>query len=301
MLEVRVEDRGRYRILMPCEEEADAIASAGKPVPRLIEGDLRAAREELRCLAGPGGASGQVAVGRGAHGTKGTHGGDETASFCGAELVMRARGMTVVAMPGDGDLASLGVKGLKREGGERTEAEGMEGTDATVGSEERDRDLTNWELCEHLDGRLDNLGQEQACLRRENVELKENLAGVLAGAAKKVDPEFFRSMFAVLGAGSVSGGAKTLGMPNSTLVGKLRGFAGRGGIYRTLYDMIDVRRKLGVRSVERFNESFASHQGLDCGQVDVLRDLLDGLEAMDDGNWGAVRDELLVLVKEGNP
>ncbi len=47
-LVVRVGDRGRYRILMPCEPEASS--SAGKPVPRLIKGDLQAARKELRCL-----------------------------------------------------------------------------------------------------------------------------------------------------------------------------------------------------------------------------------------------------------
>ncbi len=160
------------------------------------------------------------------------------------------------------------------------------------------RDLTNRELKEHLDGRLDSLGRVQEGLRRENEELKGNLAGVLACAAKKVDPEFFRAMFAVLGAGSVAGGAKVLRTPNSTLAGQLHGFARRGGVYRMLYDMIDVRRKLGVQSVERFNEEFAAHQGLDCGKVDVLRDLLDGLEAMDAGNWDAVRDELLELVKE---
>jgi hypothetical protein len=51
-LEVQVENRRRYRILMPSEDEVEALSSAGKLVPRLIEGDLRAAREELRCLGG---------------------------------------------------------------------------------------------------------------------------------------------------------------------------------------------------------------------------------------------------------
>ena len=55
-LEVREEDRGRYRILMPCEEEASA--SAGKLVPRLIEGYLQVAREDLRCPEGLGSGSG---------------------------------------------------------------------------------------------------------------------------------------------------------------------------------------------------------------------------------------------------
>jgi hypothetical protein len=51
-LEVQVEDRGRYRILMPCAQEVEALANAGKRVPRLIEGDVRAAREECAACGG---------------------------------------------------------------------------------------------------------------------------------------------------------------------------------------------------------------------------------------------------------
>jgi hypothetical protein len=97
-LEVQVEDRGRYRILMPCAQEVEALANAGKRVPRLIEGDVRAAREECAACGGErertvgsGSSSGQ---GEAAH--RNTEG---RGDGCEVEMVLRARGMTVVALP----------------------------------------------------------------------------------------------------------------------------------------------------------------------------------------------------------
>lgn len=163
--------------------------------------------------------------------------------------------------------------------------------------EDIDRDLPVRGLKEHLDGRLDTLGHEYADLKRENQELKQNLAQVLSNLAQRVDPEFFRAVFAVLGTGSVSKAAKTMGIPNSTLDGQLRAFARRGGLYRTLYDSFAVRRKLGVRRVERFNDLFGGHQPSELSDADLLGELLDGLEALSEDNWQAVRDELITLVR----
>jgi hypothetical protein len=61
-LEVQVEDRGRYRVVMPCQREIEALANAGKRVPRLVEGDVRAAREECAAL-GWGGERVEKSVG----------------------------------------------------------------------------------------------------------------------------------------------------------------------------------------------------------------------------------------------
>jgi hypothetical protein len=106
-LEVQVEDRGRYRVVMPCQREIEALANAGKRVPRLIEGDVRAAREECAALGW-----GRNAVPRGGTATEpgeAPRGGTATEpgeagergqrDGCEAEMVLRARGMTVVAMP----------------------------------------------------------------------------------------------------------------------------------------------------------------------------------------------------------
>ncbi|MBM4164282.1 MAG: hypothetical protein FJ222_07570, partial [Lentisphaerae bacterium] len=121
-LEVQVEDRGRYRILMPCQREIEALANAGKRVPRLIEGDVRAAREECAAwgwgregksvgVCGFGSVCGDEAVGSGqgeaAHrNTEGRRDG------CEAEMVLRTRGMAVVAVPAGWDAGtSVGVCG----------------------------------------------------------------------------------------------------------------------------------------------------------------------------------------------
>jgi hypothetical protein len=137
-LEVQAEDRGRYRILMPCAQEVEALANAGKRVPRLIEGDVRAAREECAALGWGGkrveksvgvcgcGSEGKVnserstvnsgsRQGKGEGKRVGVCGGGSVcgneavssgserstpnAEGCGGEMVLRARGMTVVALP----------------------------------------------------------------------------------------------------------------------------------------------------------------------------------------------------------
>jgi hypothetical protein len=133
-LEVQVEDRGRYRVVMPCQREIEALANAGKRVPRLVEGDVRAAREE--CAAwGWGGERVEKSVGVCGCGGEGkvnserstvnsgsgsSSGQGEAAhrnaegrrDGCEAEMVLRARGMTVVAMPAGWEAGkSVGVGG----------------------------------------------------------------------------------------------------------------------------------------------------------------------------------------------
>jgi len=162
-------------------------------------------------------------------------------------------------------------------------------------------DISNTELKTHLDRRLDGVGRDFANLRLENQTLKKDLGQLLANIAQRVDPEFFRAVFTVLGAGSVAGAAKALGVANSTFDGQLRAFAKRGGLYQVLYDMVGIRRKLGVKSVERFNDLFAGHQPQDLGDAKFLTDLLDGLEALNETNWEAVRDELIELVRPTMP
>lgn len=179
------------------------------------------------------------------------------------------------------------------------EWEAVTGTrfEETAGLPPPARDLTIRELCTHLDGRLDNLGREQAGLLRENTELKENLASVLSRVARTVDADFFRAIVAVMGTGSVAAAARLLGVARSTLDDRLRNDAARGGIYRTLHSMLAVRRKLGARSIERFNETFKEHQGAGGDPSDILKDLLDGLEAMNEKNWAPVRNELIEMLK----
>jgi hypothetical protein len=136
-LEVQAEDRGRYRNLMPCAQEVEALANAGKRVPRLIEGDVRAAREECAACGGE-----RNAVPRGGTATEPEEAGERgQRDGCEAEMVLRARGMTVVALPARDEKAgkSVGVCGggsvceeAAPRGGTATELDGRE-TGKSVG------------------------------------------------------------------------------------------------------------------------------------------------------------------------
>jgi hypothetical protein len=106
---------------MPCQREIEALANAGKRVPRLVEGDVRAAREECAACGGE-----RNAVPRGGTATEPEEAGERgQRDGCEAEMVLRARGMTVVAMPAGWEAGkSVGVCGGGRVSG--NEGEGLE-------------------------------------------------------------------------------------------------------------------------------------------------------------------------------
>ena len=160
-------------------------------------------------------------------------------------------------------------------------------------------DISNRALQEHIDQRFDTIGHDFADTKAENEALKQDLAQVLSNAAQKVDSKFFQWIFVILAKGSVSAAAKTLKIPNSTFSTKLKDYAKRGGPYQTLYDMLAVRRKMGTRSVEPFNEGFLGHQPENAYvKENLIRELLDGLESVNASNWMTVLPELIDLVKK---
>jgi hypothetical protein len=138
-------------------------------------------------------------------------------------------------------------------------------------------------------------------LQTENTVLKEDLAGHFISIARKVEPEYFHWILAIMAAGSVSAAAGMLDVANSTFNEKLKRYRDRGGIYRTLFDLLQIRRKgLGTRKLERFNEDYMLHQRAteDSNETDLLREVIDALEAQDEATWPAIRDELLTILKE---
>ena len=164
-------------------------------------------------------------------------------------------------------------------------------------------DISNAELRDHLDRRLDTVGREFADLEQENKQLKQELAQVLAHLAQQVDPEFFQWIFLILGAGSVSAAARMLKLPGSSFAERVNAYAARGGLYKTLYSMVAARRKgVGQIKIERFNELFKAHQGVkEAATPDLLLELLDGLESLNATNWKDLRKELIALVRSELP
>lgn len=201
---------------------------------------------------------------------------------CGAEMVLRARGVALLSMS----------ECLRFDGGtlKGVCSELCRGIAA---------DITNVELRDHLAGRFDNVTTDFAALQKENDLLKQQLAAVLAKMARQVAPEFFQWIFLILAAGSASAAARKLGLAISTFDERLKGYVERGGLYRTLFSLVAVRRKgTGRRQIERFNELFEEHQGEESwSEPNVLRDLLDGLEGLNASNWKSVREELMEVIR----
>lgn len=139
---------------------------------------------------------------------------------------------------------------------------------------------------------------EQEALRSENEALKGDVVAMLAALGARVDVEYFRYILAVLAKGSVLGAAGMLGIANSTLAARLKGFAGRGKEYRRLYELIVVKPRMGVRSFVQFNEEFLKHQPEELQDEGVLQAMLEGLEGLHAGNLESVRTELLGILKE---
>ena len=204
----------------------------------------------------------------------------------GADHVLRSRGIGLVALDecmavgGDGFLGACGHVCRSAQ-----------------------PDMTHAELKEHLDRRLDNVGREFSDLQRENDSLKQDLAQVLASIARQVTPEFFQWVFVILGTGSVNAAAQRLGIPGSTFADRVKEYVKRGGVYKTLYSMLGVRRKgAGRKQIERFNELFDEHQGQQAvAEPGVLRELLDGIEDLNEENWKSMRDELIEIARRELP
>lgn len=172
------------------------------------------------------------------------------------------------------------------------------------------RDLLPPEAAREEDGRqflamieekLALLDQGIRDLQTENAMLKESLAGQFTSIARKVEPEYFHWILSIMAAGSVSAAAGMLGIANSTFNEKLKRHRDRGGIYRTLFDLLEIRRKgLGTKKLEHFNEDYLRHQQESgrANDTELLREVIEALEAQDEGTWPAIRDELLTLLRE---
>ena len=148
----------------------------------------------------------------------------------------------------------------------------------------------------HFDARMDTLGQEYGATKIENMRLNVELAQNILKVVEKADPEFVRHVLCVLAAGSVNKAAKELGLPNSTFSGKLKERADENTAHRAMYRMIKTRQsKCGMKSIERFNETWAEHQG-EQGADSVgalLKAVVEGLERMRPDTFGLIRDELM--------
>lgn len=242
------------------------------------------------------------------------HARNEAESLTGVQHVIARAGtdgcavLPTLSEAADRILAEAGVSGVYLAGNISLAADGAHGGCGIACRHVPD--LSRRALQGHLDGRLDRvergverIGNHVRGLEAENALLKQHLVSALVQVARRVEPEFFQWVLMILGKGSVSGVARDLGLSGSTFDERLKRYADKGGLHRTLYSLVAVRRKgLGAKSVEGFNELFLGHQksgGND--ESDILRRVLDGLEALNPSNFQSMVRELIELVQEYLP
>lgn len=205
-------------------------------------------------------------------------------------------------------LAEAGVAGVQLTGNVSLTAAGAHGGCGIACRHVPD--LSRRGLRQHLDARLDRVekgvervGAHVRELEAENALLKQHLVDALVQVTRRVEPEFFQWVLMILGKGSVRGVARELGLSDSTFDERLKRYARKSPLHQTLYSLVAVRRKgLGMKSVEGFNEMFPGHQrteGKD--ETELLRQVLDGLEALRPGNFQTVVKELIELIRENLP
>lgn len=145
------------------------------------------------------------------------------------------------------------------------------------------------------------LGKDLDGLKEENARLKEELVHQLERIASEVEPEYFHWILTIMGCGSVMAASKVLKMPNSSLSRQLKLYLKRGGLYRTLYGLLEIRRRgYGRKKLEQFNEAYLRHQAQPSPEADtlLLKEIFEALQAQNSHNWELLRDEVLELLKE---
>jgi len=150
---------------------------------------------------------------------------------------------------------------------------------------------------------MERIGEHVLDLEAENALLKQHLVRSLVDITRRVEPEFFHWILVILAKGSVSGAAKSLNLKNSTFDEQLKQYMKKDRVHQTLYSLVTVRRKgLGRKSIEGFNEVFLGHQRPGPNDADeLLRQVLDGLEALDPKNFKPMVNELTTLLREHLP
>lgn len=161
----------------------------------------------------------------------------------------------------------------------------------------------NRQLVGKIDAGFKQVGVNISELKGENDLLKSALADKMAYLANEVEPEYYTWMMHVLATGSVSGAAKLVGMANSTFTDKLRAYRARGGVYETLFQIHEVRRRtMGTKKVERYNDMYAAHQQSESSSdSDLLREVFEAFRDQNSTNWDAIRSEMLEVLQDVVP
>jgi hypothetical protein len=156
-------------------------------------------------------------------------------------------------------------------------------------------------IAERIERKVEAVGMDMSTLRKENESLRLQLGNQLTSLAGQVNSEFFHWVCTVLVEGSMHRASKRLDLPHTTFRERFNRYVQKGGIYRSLAKLIEVRRSgLGSRKLEALNATFGRHQKSAEPVYDnrAVLELLDALKSLNEDNWEDVRDEMLEVLAE---
>ena len=138
--------------------------------------------------------------------------------------------------------------------------------------------------------------------RRELREAKERLTQMqgenLFKFVQKIDDRSFRVVCAVLVHGDVAKAARSLDMSDSTLREFIGTWKKRGGAHLGLLEILQWRKRKRIAGTVPFNEALLYKKDEDSNREAVLKEVLDGLLSMTEGNWPDICAELETLLRE---
>jgi hypothetical protein len=115
---------------------------------------------------------------------------------------------------------------------------------------------------------------------------------------QKVDDRAFRIVCAVLVHGDVAKAARALSESDSTLRDFMGTWKKRGGAYIGLLEIVKWRKRRHLGGTVPFNDALLYDKGTEGKRENVLKDVLDGLLSMTEGNWPDICAELENLLRE---
>ncbi|MBI5386786.1 MAG: hypothetical protein HZA90_19110 [Verrucomicrobia bacterium] len=176
---------------------------------------------------------------------------------------------------------------------------------------------------ERIDRNIEALAKGTYELRQENEDLRRLHAEGHLKFALSVDGEDFRAFTVIMALGNRKAAAEFLEVPLRTFYDRVDKWQSKAGAYRRMWRFVEWQRTQERKIKVRLDESLLSGDSGGAAEnpetiravltkmkeeavdrrdyPEILRQILEALASQNGGNWAAVRDEVVAIIKEELP
>lgn len=171
---------------------------------------------------------------------------------------------------------------------------------------------------ERLDRNVEAVARGQYELRKENEELKQLQADGYFKFVTRVEKEDFVAFAFIMAVGNRKAAAGRLGIPHRTFYDRVEGWLGRGKEYQRMHRLVEWRKAVGRKGKVGLGDVLQSGDSSENAEnptviaevvgramneserdyPEILRQVLEALQAQNPKNWAAVRGELVEMLRE---